>query len=153
MGLQTLPSAQAYPAYPPQQVQRSVQPQAPQQPTTAAARPPQQASFNTAQVTPQDVAFFQEVLKMNPETAQIAGALPPQQIAQILGGDKEILGTVRQLEGMLPPGTPASALASLMPPMPPAGQPNAMPPQRQQLSPPAQPPQPGYGYPPVPPQR
>ena len=158
MGLQLPPAYNQYP--PTAQSQRPVgaPPPAPQQ-QVAHAQQPQQASFNATQVTPQDVAFFQEVLKMNPETAQVAGALPPAQIAQLLSGDKELLGTVRQIEGMLPPGTPPSALAAMMPPPPQGGpapnrpltppqqQPQAGVPQQQPqrpLTPPQQ--QPNYGY-------
>lgn len=143
----SLPS-NAYPTAYPQQAQRP-NPQQPQQPTTPppAAQQSQQP-FNATQVTPQDVAFFQAVLKMNPETAQVANALPPQQIAQLLSGDKELLGTVRQIEGMLPPGTPPSALAALMP-QPPAGGGSGSGQPSRPLMPPAQQPMPqtqaGYG--------
>jgi hypothetical protein len=140
MMVSSLPT-NAYPtAYP--QAQRPVAPQ-PQQPTAGGVVPSpvqQQQSFNATQVTPQDVAFFQAVLKMNPETAQVATALPPQQIAQLLSGDKELLGTVRQIEGMLPPGTPPSALAALMPPPPIGGSGSGQP--SRPLMPPAQQPVP-----------
>ena len=158
MGLQLPPAYNQYPPTPQSQRPVGAPPPAPQQ-QVAHAQQPQQASFNATQVTPQDVAFFQEVLKMNPETAQVAGALPPAQIAQLLSGDKELLGTVRQIEGMLPPGTPPSALAAMMPPPPQGGpapnrpltppqqQPQAGVPQQQPqrpLTPPQQ--QPNYGY-------
>ena len=159
MGLQMPP---AYNQFPQPQGQRPAGPQMPPAPQPQVGRPqqqPQQQSFNATQVTPQDVAFFQEVLKMNPETAQVAGALPPAQIAQLLSGDKELLGTVRQIEGMLPPGTPPSALAAMMPPppqggpapnrpmMPPPQQPQMGIPQQQAPQRPMMPPQqPAYGY-------
>jgi hypothetical protein len=160
MGLQ-MPQ-QAYNQYPPVQQQQQRPMSAPSAPQAPVGRPPQQQqqSFNATQVTPQDVAFFQEVLKMNPETAQVAGSLPAPQIAQLLAGDKELLGTVRQIEGMLPPGTPPSALAAMMPPppqggpapnrpmMPPPQQPMPGMPQQQPQQRPMMPPpqQPNYGY-------
>ena len=160
MGLQ-MPTA--YNQFPPPQPQgqRPVGSQMPPAPQPQVGHlQQQQPSVNATPVTPQDVAFFQEVLKMNPETAQVAGALPPAQIAQLLSTDKELLGTVRQIEGMLPPGTPPSALAAMMPPppqggpapnrpmMPPQQQPQLGTPQQQPQQRPMMPPpqQPGYGY-------
>ena len=158
MGLQMPP---AYNQFPQPQGQRPVGSQMPPAPQPQVGRPQQQQqqSFNATQATPTDVAVLQELLKMNTETAQVAGALPPAQIAQLLSGDKELLGTVRQIEGMLPPGTPPSALAAMMPPLPQgdqAPQRSMMPPQQQpQLGMPQQqapqrpmmpPQQPAYGY-------
>jgi uncharacterized iron-regulated membrane protein len=138
----SLQMPQAYNQYPPvrPQAQYGTALQTPPAPQAQVGQPqPQQQpqSANATPVTPQDVAFFQAVLQMNPETAQVAGALPPAEIAKLLSGDKELLGTVRQIEGMLPPGTPPSALASMMPP-PPQGAPAP----NRPLMPPAQQPVP-----------